>query len=67
MRTKLKKDSVLFLRKIHPEVKRMFRSIVVRRGDTMSLVVEALMRGYIENPSLADKELISTKIARRRN
>lgn len=64
MKTKLKRG-VMYLRGVHPDAKRQFRSIVTRRDDTMSMVVESLIRLYVKNPEIVSKELLAVKKSRK--
>lgn len=61
---KVKKRGVLYLRNIHPDAKRMFKSVAIRRGDTCSEVVEGLIRLYVKNPDVIGKELKEVKESR---
>lgn len=56
---------VLFVRNIHPEVKKMFKGACYRRGDTISEVVESLMRLYVRNQKAGMIDLIKVKQARK--
>lgn len=46
---------VLFLRNLPAGVKMLFKSVVVRRGDTMERVVAELLRKYIDDPQCVDR------------
>lgn len=49
--------NALFFRGLNPFVKNQFKVTCVRRGDTMTEVIEALMRFYNTNPGSINKEL----------
>lgn len=46
---------VLYLRGLPKSVKLLFKSVVVRRGDTMERVVAELMRKYVEDPECIER------------
>lgn len=46
---------VLYLRGLPKSLKLLFRSIVVRRGDTMERIVEELIRKYTEDPECVER------------
>lgn len=46
---------VLYLRGLPKSVKLQFKSVVVRRGDTMERVVAELMRKYAEDPECIER------------
>ena len=53
MKAKKKKTKgVLFVRNIDPTVKAIFKAVVYRWGDSMTRVVEALMKSYARNPGI---------------
>lgn len=49
-KVKRQTTGVLYFRKISPAVKSQFKSVCVRRGESMQEVIEALMIKYIEKP-----------------
>jgi len=53
--------SALFFRSLNPEVKRMFKVVAVRRGESMQDVIEAFMRLYIKKPEIVNEELKTIK------
>lgn len=46
---------VLFLRNLPAGIKMLFKSVVVRRGDTMERVVAELLQKYIDDPACIEK------------
>lgn len=47
---RLPTKGVLFIRNLPPRLKELFRSVCVRRGETMTDVILILMKKYIEDP-----------------
>lgn len=52
---KLKTRGVLYLRNLPPGLKNLFKSIVVRREETMEDVVVELVRKYCEDPGCVQR------------
>lgn len=59
------KSNALFFRNLNKSVKTMFKAACVRRENSMQDVVESLMRKYIKDPTVIEKELKETVKARK--
>ena len=52
VRKKRKAEGILYLRNLPKDLKNLFRSTCVRRGNFMEDVAEALIRAYIRKPDM---------------
>ncbi len=66
MRIRRANRNVLYVRDISPSVKKLFKAACSRQDETMQDVVEALLRAYMKDPTIANKTMPAVKESRAR-